>query len=160
MTLRKHITALFILLVSMTGAALAESAIKPFTSGSYQQILANNAGQPFLMVVWSLTCSSCLKDMELLSNIHKERPGLKLVMLATDEFSETPQIQKILEKHQLSDIENWVYANENTQKLQFEIDPGWYGELPRTYFFDSVHQREGISGVLSKEDYEARFKKF
>lgn len=82
-----------------------------------------------------------------------------MIMLAADELSATEQIQQILEKNQLSDIENWVYAEENAQKLQFEIDPKWYGELPRTYFFDKTHQRTGVSGVLSKEDYDAMFAK-
>jgi GH35 family endo-1,4-beta-xylanase len=77
-------------------------------------------------------------------------------MLAVDDISETDQIQAILKKNQLSDIENWGYADENTQKLQFSIDPKWYGELPRTYFFDKAHQREGVSGVLSEADYDAR----
>lgn len=77
-------------------------------------------------------------------------------MLATDDISETDQIQAILKKNQLSDIENWGYADENTQKLQFSIDPKWYGELPRTYFFDKTHQREGVSGVLSETDYDTR----
>ncbi len=82
-----------------------------------------------------------------------------MIMLAADELSATEQIQTILEKHQLSDIENWVYADENPQKLQFEIDPKWYGELPRTYFFDKTHQRTGVSGVLSKEQYDEMFTK-
>ena len=109
-----------------------------------------------MLVVWSITCSSCLKDMALLSQTHQKRPELKIIMLATDDISEADQIKNILEKNQLSGLENWVYAEENTQKLQFEIDPKWYGELPRTYFFDKTQQREGISGVLSEADYEAR----
>jgi thiol-disulfide isomerase/thioredoxin len=148
---------LLLLLAALSTPAQAEQSL--FTSGSYQQILASNANQPFLLVIWSINCSSCLKDMELLSNIHKSRPGLKMIMLAADELSAVEQIQKILEKNQLSDIENWVYAEDNTQKLQFEIDPKWYGELPRTYFFDKAHQRTGASGVLSKEDYDAMFAK-
>lgn len=135
----------------------AQAELSAFTSGSYQQILASNAGQPFMLVIWSINCPSCLKDMELLSNIHKSRPELKMIMLAADEPSATEQIQQILDKNQLSGIENWAYADENTQKLQFEIDPKWYGELPRTYFFDKAHQRTGVSGVLSKEDYDAMF---
>lgn len=148
---------LLILLASINTPAQAEPSA--FTSGTYQQILADNANQPFMLVIWSLNCSSCLKDMALLSNIHKSRPQLKMIMLAADELSAAEQIQQILEKNQLSEIENWVYAEENTQKLQFEIDPKWYGELPRTYFFDKTHQRTGVSGVLSKEDYEAMFSK-
>lgn len=148
---------LFLFLVFLNTPAQAEPSA--FTSGSYQQILASNANKPFMLVIWSVNCSSCLKDMALLSSIHKSRPELKMIMLAADELSATEQIQPILEKHQLSEIENWVYAEENTQKLQFEIDPKWYGELPRTYFFDKAHQRTGASGVLSKEDYDAMFDK-
>lgn len=158
MTLKKLFSGLlFLFLASLNITAQAEQSA--FVSGSYQQILAGNANKPFMLVVWSVNCSSCLKDMELLSNIHKSRPELKMIMLAADELSATEQIQQILEKHQLSEIENWVYAEENTQKLQFEIDPKWYGELPRTYFFDKVHQRTGVSGVLSKAEYDAMFAK-
>lgn len=161
MSLNKQFPSiLIILLTALNSPVQAEqSALKPFATGSYQQILASNANQPFMLVVWSITCSSCLKDMALLSRIHKKRPELKMIMLAADDISETDQIQPILEKSQLSGIENWVYADENTQKLQFEIDPKWYGELPRTYFFDKAHQRESVSGIISEADYEVRLTK-
>ncbi|MDO9269432.1 MAG: hypothetical protein Q7T96_10030 [Methylobacter sp.] len=158
MNLKKvFLSAVFISLTAFNIPAQADPSA--FISGSYQQILTANANRPFMLVVWSINCSSCLKDMELLSNIHKSKPDLKMIMLAADEPSATEQIQQILEKNQLSGIENWAYADENTQKLQFEIDPKWYGELPRTYFFDKTHQRTGVSGVLSKEDYDAMFAK-
>lgn len=158
MTLKKLFPGLAIILLTVF-TIQAQAAPSAFTSGRYQQILANNANQPFMLVVWSINCPSCLKDMELLSSIHKSRPELKMIMLAADDLSATEQIQQILEKNQLSELENWVYAEDNTQKLQFEIDPKWYGELPRTYFFDKAHQRTGVSGVLSKEDYDAMFAK-
>jgi hypothetical protein len=148
---------LFLLLAFLNTPAQAEPSA--FTSGSYQQILTSNANQPFMLVVWSVNCSSCLKDMALLSSIHQSRPEIKMIMLAADELSAAEQVQQILEKNQLSEIESWVYAEENTQKLQFAIDPKWYGELPRTYFFDKTHQRTGVSGVLSKADYDAMFAK-
>lgn len=130
-----------------------------FKSGSYRQILANNVDHPFMLVVWSIDCPSCLKDMELLSRIHKTRPELKIIMLAADDLSVAGQVEQIVHKYRLSDIDHWVLADENTQKLRFEIDPKWYGEIPRTYFFDQTHQRTGISGVLSAEEYEAMFAK-
>lgn len=159
MTLKKHFfsVAAIGLMVLSNPAQAEQPVLKEFITGSYRQILTSNDKKPFVLVIWSINCSSCLKDMALLSDIHKKRPELKMIMLATDDISETGQIQSILEDSQLSGIENWVYAEENTQKLQFEIDPKWYGELPRTYFFDIKHQREGISGILSKENYESRF---
>ncbi len=151
------LSIVFIFFNAFNGAAHAD--LSAFVPGSYRQILTANTNRPFMLVIWSINCPSCLQDMELLSNIHKSRPELKMIMLAADEPSASEQIQQILKKYQLSDIENWAYADENTQKLQFEIDPKWYGELPRTYFFDKTHQRTGVSGVLSKEDYDQMFVK-
>ena len=150
---------LWVLLAAFSLTANGQSALKPFTSGSYQQLLANNANKPFMLVVWSVDCSSCLKEMALLSDIHKSNPNIKMIMLAADELSVNEKIEQILKQHQLDGIENWVFADENSQKLRFEIDPKWYGELPRTYFFDSAHQRTGKSGVMSKEDYQVMFVK-
>ncbi|HEY8096345.1 MAG TPA: hypothetical protein VIE65_09695 [Methylobacter sp.] len=158
MLLKKRVPGLLFLFLALLNTPV-QAEPSAFTSGSYQQILADNANQPFMLVIWSVNCSSCLKDMALLSSIHQSRPEIKMIMLAADELSATNQVQQILEKNQLSEIESWVYAEENTQKLQFAIDPKWYGELPRTYFFDKAHQRTGVSGVLSKEDYDAMLTK-
>lgn len=158
MTLKKFfLSAAFTFITAFNIPAQADPSA--FISGSYQQILTANADRPFMLAIWSINCPSCLKDMELLSKIHKSRPDLKMIMLAADEPGATEQIQQILEKHQLTGIENWAYADDNTEKLQYEIDPKWYGELPRTYFFDKAHQRTGISGVLTPEDYDAMFAK-
>jgi hypothetical protein len=161
--LRKNIfhNLVFILLTVLCHSAKAEQTyeLNALKSGSYKQILAGNANHSFILVVWSIDCTSCLKDMELLSHIHNNRPELKIIMLAADDLSATGKIQEILQKNRLSDIEHWVFAEENTQKLRFEIDPKWYGEIPRTYFFDKAHRRTGVSGVLSKEDYDAKIAK-
>ncbi|MDO9213090.1 MAG: hypothetical protein Q8Q54_13075 [Methylococcales bacterium] len=155
----KFLTLLFIVLAIFGTTVRAEPVLKPFISGSYQQLLTSNAGKPFVLAVWSITCPSCIKDMAVLSAVHKAHPEVKIVMLSTDDIAESTEAQKILANNHLAELENWIYAEENTQKLQFDIDPTWYGELPRTYFFDKTGQRDGVSGVLSKEDYETRIGK-
>lgn len=149
------------LLVCIFSASLKaeDHRLKPFIAGSYQQLLESNANKPLMLVIWSITCSSCLKDMALLNQIHKANPKINMVMLASDDTSTTEQIQQILSKNELTGLENWIFAGDSTQKLRYEIDPKWYGELPRTYFLDNNHSREGVSGVLSKLGYESRFKK-
>lgn len=151
---------LVLMMVLSANAVQAEGVtLTLFVSGSYQQILSNNTGKPFMLVIWSLTCSSCLKDMALLNRLHKNRPDIKMIMLATDGVAASDQIEKILQKNELTTLENWVYADENSQKLQYEIDSTWYGELPRTYFFNKAHQREGMSGVLTETNYLTNFDK-
>jgi len=156
-----RIKTLIAALLLLSGAICSAEPppIKPFTSGSYQQILTATANRGFMLVIWSLDCSTCIKDMELLSAIHKNRPDLKIIMLSTDEPAANAEIQAMLAKYLLTDIENWVFADDNSQKLRYEIDPGWYSELPRTYFFSAAHQREGVSGALKAEDYQTRFSK-
>ena len=36
----------------------------------------------------------------------------------------------------LGKVEQWVFADPMPERLRFEIDRRWYGELPRTHFYD------------------------
>lgn len=138
-----------------SSAYAAEAKLKTFDKGSYQQILTDYKDKPFVLIIWSITCSSCLKEMAFISELNKQQPELNLVMLTVDDMSVSSQIEEILNKHQLTDLDNWVFAEDNSAKLRFEIDPSWYGELPRTYFFNAEHERTGISGVLNEEKYQS-----
>lgn len=147
------------LCIIYSNTVTAEPLIKPFVSGSYQQIVQENTGKGFMLIIWSLDCSSCIKDMEILSALHKTRPTLKMIMLSTDEPDQSQDIAKLLVKYQLADLDNWVFADDNSQKLRYQIDPSWYSELPRTYFFSASHQREGFSGALKADEYNERLKR-
>lgn len=143
-----------------TGFVAADApALKAFKAGSFQQILQKHNAQPFVLVIWSITCPACLKEMPLLKTLHKSWPALNIVLLSNDDMSAKEQVQAVLAQQELSELESWVFAEENTQKLNYEIDPDWYGELPRTYFFDAAHAKQGVSGILSQAAYEAQFKK-
>lgn len=128
----------------------------PFISGSYPKILDNHADQAFVLVVWSITCSSCIKEMEMLKEIHQEQPDLKLVMLSIDDISELAEVNQLLSEKGITDLESWVFADSNSQSLRYEIDPEWYGEIPRIYFFDAQHQRQGFSGKMTKQEFIAQ----
>jgi thiol-disulfide isomerase/thioredoxin len=155
----KHIlsiTLLVFLIPLQQGNAEVQNKLNNFQSGSYQQILNNNKEQPFILAVWSVSCSSCIKEMEQLSKLHKKYPDLGIIMLSVDDFSEKYTVDKILQGHGVADLESWIFADPDLQRLRFEIDPGWYGELPRTYFFNSTHDRKGISGTQTNEQFISR----
>jgi thiol-disulfide isomerase/thioredoxin len=159
MITKNTLVALFIFIVSATTSRADEGYIKTFSPGSYQQILRENADQPFVLMIWSVDCPSCLKDMALIRDIQQKRPELKIVMLATDDPSTTAEVKNIINRYQLNAVENWIFGSDDAQKLRYEIDPSWYGELPRTYFFNATHQRIGKSGTLTPEEFDAQFKK-
>jgi hypothetical protein len=64
-----------------------QSDLKPFDAGSYQKILENNANKPFLFIIWSITCSSCLKEMPLIGATLKNF-NLKLIQNGTVSYQE------------------------------------------------------------------------
>ncbi|MCK9605033.1 MAG: hypothetical protein M0R33_01125 [Methylomonas sp.] len=156
MTFQTALKALLISVLLTSNSQAQEHFIKTFNSGSYQQLLRENAAQPFVLAIWSVDCPSCIKDMSVLSQVRQNHPDLKIITLSTDEPSATPEVKNILARHALNDLENWVFGSDDAQKLRYEIDPGWYGELPRTYFFSSEHSRTGKSGALKIEEFEAQ----
>ena len=43
-----------------------------------------------------------------------------------------------------------MFADSFAERLRFSIDPNWYGELPRSYFFDESHEFKAHSGIVSE----------
>jgi len=125
--------------------------IKLFAKDSYQQILNEYKQQPLILILWSVTCSSCLSEMKLIQQIHQQKPKLNIIMLSVDGPEFHQEMAEIISQKKLTEIEHWGFSEDNSPALRYAIDSRWYGELPRTYFFDSQHNKTGISGALSQQ---------
>lgn len=144
-------TLLTLALTVGTWPANAIAEIRHFVADSYQQLLNGHAGKPFILAIWSLDCPSCIKDMAVLREFHQQHPQIDLVLLSTDEAAMQPQVEKMLQTQQLQQLENWLFAEDDPQPLRYQIDPDWFGELPRTYFFKADQSRIGKSGALNQQ---------
>ncbi|OYY43447.1 MAG: hypothetical protein B7Y56_11305 [Gallionellales bacterium 35-53-114] len=150
---------LILLNISTSGAA---QQTRPLQRGSYQKIIAAHAGQPFIVALWSISCTHCGADLEIFERLANKYPAFKLVLISTDAPEQEAAIVATLNKYHLGqthqkrvgEIESWVFADSYTERLRFEIDPQWYGELPRTYFIDAKGRATGISGVLDEAKTE------
>lgn len=134
--------------------ALATQEIKPFVRGSYQQIVAARQGKPFIVNLWSLTCGYCKVEMSMLKKLAKRYPKLDLVLVSTDTPEDEKLVAATLAKFSLSKAEAWVFADSYTERLRFEIDRQWQGELPRTLFFNAKGEVNAISGKLEQKEVE------
>ncbi|MGH8471931.1 MAG: TlpA family protein disulfide reductase, partial [Gammaproteobacteria bacterium] len=115
------------------------------------QILAARQGKPLVLVLWSIDCSACVSELGVLARSVQEHPGMDLVFVATDDTARAEEAQRVLSRHGLGDRESWIFADTNRQRLRYEIDPRWYGELPRSYFYDHNHRRVPLSGKLQQQ---------
>ncbi len=143
----------------ITTAQASNEEIKSFQQDSLQQILAAHNDKPLILVMWSVTCASCLSELKFLHQIHLQHPDLSLVMLSVDGPEYHQEMRKILRPQKLFAIEQWGFIEDNSPALRYTIDKRWYGELPRTYFFDKQHHKTGVSGVLDHQQYNQAIKK-
>ena len=135
-------------------SAWATQEIKPFVRGSYQQIVSARQGKPFIVNFWSLTCSYCVVELAMLKKLIKKYPRLDLVLVSTDTPEEEKDISATMTKFSLGKAEAWVFADGYAERLRFEIDRKWQGELPRTYFFSPGNEVKAISGKLEYKEVE------
>lgn len=138
------------------GAACASAAqeVKPFVRGSHQQIISARAGKPFVMAFWSLTCTTCRDELAMFGKLAQKYRSFDLVLIATDSPEQKQEIVSTLQHYRLDGAESWVFADSYAERLRFEVDPQWYGELPRTYFFDADGRSTAISGKIDHDQFE------
>lgn len=150
---------LALLLYLSAVCAFAAQEVKPFVHGSQQQIISAHAGKPFIISFWSLTCTNCRDDLVLFGKLAKKYRSLDLVLVSTDSPEQEQEIMSTLQHYRLGRaglgrIEPWVFADSYAERLRFEVDPQWYGELPRTYFFDAGGHSTAISGTIDRGQVE------
>lgn len=144
--------AFFLLGCCMSWVSAAE--IRPFNASSLSAIQAERLGRPFILAFWSATCTHCPQELRTLGQLARRYPKLEVVLVAADSPDLSPQLQELARGYGLEKQAQWVFADEQTERLRFAIDKRWYGELPRTYFYNAQHQREGRSGVIPTEQLE------
>ncbi len=145
----------FFLFWFLTAAAHADPlAPKSFVQGSMKEVATAHAGKPFILAFWSLSCAHCKVNLEQFGRLLQQHPQLPLVLVSTDTPEENAAIMSTLEKYGLDKLQTWVFADSFVERLHFEIDRRWRGELPRTYLYDASHQARTITGKLDKRETE------
>ena len=144
MRLLMRLCLVFSLLLSQQVCA---ESLKPFMASSRVEIEKAHQGQPMIMAFWSLDCTYCLDELNTLGEFVKHHPKIKLVLVNADGLSTTQEVAKALKQIKLpAAYEAWQFSEPDEERLRYSIDKAWYGELPRTYYYDNAHQVKAVSG--------------
>ena len=141
-------------LLGLCAASGWAAALKPFGPGSMEALLATHKGQPFILGFWSLSCAYCRDDLELFARLARRHPRLALEVIATDGPGQGDAAAEVLRQYGLDTGTGWIFDDPMVERLYYEVDRKWRGELPRSYFFDADHHVRAVSGKLDEAETE------
>ena len=141
----KHL-ALFMMLLAFSCFA---TALEPLHRGDYQQLLEQHP-RPVLVVLWSVDCPPCYDELAALGRLHQEGETLPVVLVNTDTLRSSDDVAATLQRHNTGALPNYQFADPIPARQRREIDPNWYGELPRSYLIEE-DSTQGHSGALTEQ---------
>jgi len=131
----------------------------PFDMNTRKVIEKRYIDQPLIISFWSIDCPYCIDDLKKLGKALSKNTNVKLITVCVDGKESAKKAERILSQANLPKHEQYQYAEVDEDRLRYNIDPAWYGELPRTYFYDAAHQVTPLSGKISNSFLNKWFKK-
>lgn len=147
-----------ILMLSST-SVLANQVVnvQSFEVGSFEKIVNSKSERDHLVVLWSFDCPPCIKELQKISDLHQQFPEYELTLINTDAVDEQARVKKVLQQYDLTGLDNWGFAHGDENKLRYDIDPRWFGDLPRSYFFPLQGKTKRLRGALTAAELLALF---
>lgn len=141
-------------LIGLSGMASAEdnSPYHAFVKGSFAQIQEQHKGGPYIIAFWSETCTYCMKELEMFGQLLPDYPAVKLITVTTDPYLEDHIVDQILTPKKLGSVDTWVFADNFPERLYYDINPSWRGELPLTYFVGRDEKMIKHMGVVKEKE--------
>jgi thiol-disulfide isomerase/thioredoxin len=126
---------------------------RPFSNDAFIALKQQKLGECWLIVLWSLDCPACFKELKLLQAMQKLAPNkpLNVVYINADDIDEVAfERKQVLAVYEMRAFDNFYFVDGQADKSRYQIDPSWYGELPRSYFVDEEGKFHGKSGLLDE----------
>ena len=150
---RQLLAGVFLVAFLLSAPASEAPQLKPFERGSWQQVLHSHAGHPTIVHFWGVTCGPCKVELPLLGTFMKDHPAIDVVTISADLVPDLPgATRSMLEKSGLSSAENWIFSDGFVERLRFEIDPAWQGDIPRTMLISREGAITTIEGSAEMSD--------
>jgi thiol-disulfide isomerase/thioredoxin len=148
--MKRMILAATLLLAGPSVVSASEpSKIRPFERGSWQRVLRAHAGHATIVHFWGVTCGPCKVELPELGAFKKSHPSVDVVTIDADLVPNTDAaVTAMLEGAGLSSAENWMFNDGFPERLRYEIDSAWQGDIPRTILISRNGDKVVIEGAI------------
>jgi thiol-disulfide isomerase/thioredoxin len=155
--MKRMLFATILLVAFLPTAPASEGSLKPFERGSWQQVLHSHAGRPTLVHFWGVTCGPCKVELPQLGEFMKQHPTIDIVTINADLVPNSDAAARsMLQNAGLAAAENWLFSDGFAERLRYEIDPAWQGDIPRTILIS----RDGDSMTIEGSAEPAALQKW
>ena len=127
-------------------------AIEAFTQSSLQSMVKSHQGEPWLLVLWSIDCRPCYDELSLIQSLHKQYGqsiSHAIELVSTDDIERQAEVFEVIQEFSLEKLSLWQFNDSDGRRLRYQIDPRWFGELPKTFAYHENESRQAHSGVLN-----------
>ena len=132
--------------------ASSPTDLKLFDVGSFEKIVKEKDKKDHLVILWSFDCPPCIKELKKVSVLNQQYPEYQLTLINTDGLEEQARVKTLLEKYNLQALDNWIFSDTDEEKLRYDIDARWFGDLPRSYFFPIKGKVKRLRGALTSAE--------
>ncbi|HET7885101.1 MAG TPA: TlpA disulfide reductase family protein [Bradyrhizobium sp.] len=146
------IAAMLVLASTAVSPASEPAKLKSFDRGSWQQLLHAHAGRPTLVHFWGVTCGPCKVELPELGAFMKQNPAVDVVTIDADLVPNSDAAAfSMLQGAGLASAENWMFSDGFAERIRYEIDPAWQGDIPRTILISRKGETAIIEGSAELE---------
>lgn len=145
--------ALALLAAALLNQPARAQEARPFGDGSWNAILRAHipraqAGHPLIVHFWGLSCGPCRIEMAAWGKLLAARRDIDFVTVDTDGVAGAPgQAAAFLAGAGVPVGEAWRFADAFAEKLYFQVDPRWQGEIPTTVLVGRDGQTRRLTGA-------------
>jgi thiol-disulfide isomerase/thioredoxin len=142
--------------LAMCAGAASAVELRPFVQGSWQELRRIHAGRPTIVHFWGVTCGPCRIEMPEWGRLLRERPDMNLVLIDADLVPNEPHsVIAMLAKTGVNAAEQWIFDDDYVERLRYEIDPQWHGEIPYTIFISRDGTTTTVAGAADVSQVRA-----
>jgi thiol-disulfide isomerase/thioredoxin len=157
-SLRTH-ALLAAALVACAASPAAGGDLEPFARGAYSNIRKAHAGRALVVHFWSLTCPTCVAELAEWGRTARERRDVDFVFVNADGAGDRARVDARIDKAGLRQEANYRFADDFVERLYFEVDRNWSGELPFTALIAPGGEAATVVGAIDEpqiKDWLAR----